>query len=233
MLILNRIRNAVAYLYRLHVQRDPFLWSVRRWFRDRGDETLRLDYPLDSNSLVIDVGGYQGDFAEAVSRRFNCHVVVFEPVPAFYSHCVNRFAGNPKITVVDCGLAAFDGSLPIHVADDASSFNRLIPCAQAEMVRIRKVDKALAELGIDKVDLMKINIEGGEYDLLRTLIDSAWIMRIRYLQIQFHNFVPDAAARRDELRSRLAATHDEMWNYEFVWESWSLRNSQVNADKST
>lgn len=221
--MLNRINNFARYLYRLHVERDPFLRAVRRWVRDKGDDTLRLDYPLDADSVVIDVGGYQGDFADAVNKRFGCRVVVFEPVPAFHSYCVERFAGNSKISIVDCGLGAFDGSLPIEVSDDASSFNRAIPSAQPELVKLRKADSMLAELGLDKIDLVKINIEGGEYDLLPLLIESGWINRIRHIQVQFHNFVPESASLRDAIRARLGETHREMWNYEFVWESWCLK----------
>lgn len=220
--LLNRIKSRAAYWYRLHVKRDPFLRTVQQWFRDKGDETLRLEYPLDSNSLVVDVGGYQGDFADAISKRFDCHIVIFEPVPEFYVHCVNRFAGNSKIKVINCGLGAFDGDLPLEVADDASSFNRSLPTARVVMGKMRKADSALGELGINRIDLMKINIEGGEYDLLEALIASDWIRRIQYLQVQFHNFVPEAEARREAIRAALSRTHKEMWNYDFVWESWSL-----------
>jgi len=220
--VLNRIGRHAWYLYRLHVKREPFLREARRWFRDKGDETLRLDYPLDAGSCVVDVGGFQGDFADAINRRFDCPVVIFEPVPAFFAHCAQRFVSNAKIRVVDCGLGAMDGSLPIEVAEDASSFNRSIPSAMVETVKLRRADAILTELGLDGIDLMKINIEGGEYDLLWALIESGWIARIRYLQVQFHNFVPDAAARRDAIRAKLGETHREMWNYEFVWESWCL-----------
>lgn len=222
MMMLKRIVNLVRHWYRLHVKRDPFLRAMHRWFRDEGDDTLRLDYPLGADSVVVDVGGYKGDFADAISKRFGCRIVVFEPVPAFHAHCVQRFAENARIRIIDCGLGASDGSLPIEVANDASSFNRLIPSAQSKMVKLRKVDSVLAELGIEKIDLMKINIEGGEYDLLSALIESGWIERIRYVQVQFHNFVPEAASRRDAIRARLGETHRETWSYEFVWESWCL-----------
>jgi len=31
------------------------------WFAVNGDQTLRLNYDLDANSLVFDLGGYKGD----------------------------------------------------------------------------------------------------------------------------------------------------------------------------
>ena len=44
--------------------------EVARWFKDKGDQTLRLDFPLlDSNSIVFDVGGYAGDFANKIHQK--------------------------------------------------------------------------------------------------------------------------------------------------------------------
>ena len=58
MILLKKIQNKMQYLYKRHIQRDPFLWEVSRWFRHNGDDTLRLDYPLTANSVVFDVGGF-------------------------------------------------------------------------------------------------------------------------------------------------------------------------------
>lgn len=59
---------------------NSFQREVRRWFRDKGDSTLRLDYPLDAESIVLDVGGYKGDFTALIHEKFNCRVFVFEPL---------------------------------------------------------------------------------------------------------------------------------------------------------
>lgn len=49
--------------------RDSFQREVRRWFRDKGDSTLRLDYPLNADSIVLDVGGYKGDFSALIHEK--------------------------------------------------------------------------------------------------------------------------------------------------------------------
>jgi FkbM family methyltransferase len=221
--MISRIARKAQHLFDLHVRRDSFLREADRWFRDRGDETLRLDYPLDSNSNVVDVGGYQGDFADAIYQRFGCNLVIFEPVSKFYSNCVQRFSGNDNITVINCGLGAIDTNLIIEVSEDASSLKRSLPSSIAESVKVRRAEAAFAEIGLEYIDVIKINIEGGEYDLLLALIESGWIKRVRYLQVQFHNFVPDAISLRNQIRTKLSETHEEMWNYEFIWESWCLR----------
>ncbi len=222
--MLNKFLSRARHAWRLYVVRDPLLLTVRKWFRDRGDETLRFDYPLDETSLVIDVGGYQGDFAAEIHRRYGCDVVIFEPVKAFHTQCLERFAGNPKIKCLNYGLGIEDANIPISVAGDASSHKREIGNEHSESIRIRKADSIFMELGIDAIDLVKINIEGGEYDMLPSLIEAGWIERVRYVQVQFHNFVPNAVKMRDGIRAQLHRTHEEMWNYEFVWESWKANH---------
>ncbi|PKO82915.1 MAG: FkbM family methyltransferase [Betaproteobacteria bacterium HGW-Betaproteobacteria-11] len=223
MKFLKEVGHALRYRYRLYIKRDPFVREVQRWFNDRGDQTLRLAYPLDSTSLVLDVGGYQGDFANQIHERYGCRVLVFEPVEEFYRQCKSRFSGNEKIEVFNYGLGATDALLPMEVCADGSRFSQTTAAVTARIARLRKIDEALPELGVDHIDLLKINIEGGEYDLLEAIIISGWIEKVRYLQVQFHNFVDRAEERRLALRAELAKTHTEMWNYEFVWESWRRR----------
>ena len=57
--------------------------SHARWIADRGTQGHRLDYPLGPDAIVLDVGGYDGRWAERVIERFSCVVHVFEPVPEF------------------------------------------------------------------------------------------------------------------------------------------------------
>lgn len=204
--------------------RNPFQREVRRWFRDKGDITLRLDYPLDAESIVLDVGGYKGDFTALIHEKFNCRVFIFEPVSVFYRICQERFADNAKITTLNYGLSDIDEVSQIHIAEDSSSFYKRNSKTSEEVAQLRNCATVFKDLGIEKVDLMKINIEGGEYNLVGKLIDSGLIEKIKYLQIQFHNFVENSEEKRQNLRSQLTKTHIEMWNYEFVWESWRLKS---------
>lgn len=203
---------------------NSFQREVRRWFRDKGDSTLRLDYPLDAESIVLDVGGYKGDFTALIHEKFNCRVFVFEPLSVFYHICKQRFTGNAKIIALNYGLSDADKISQIHIAEDSSSFYKRNSKTSEEIAQLRNCATVFKELGIEKVDLMKINIEGGEYNLVKKLIDSDLIEKIKYLQIQFHNFVENAEEKRQNLRSQLTRTHIEMWNYEFVWESWRLKS---------
>lgn len=221
---LSKIQNKLATLFRRYILREPFLIEVARWFRDKGDDTLRLNYLLTQESVIFDLGGYHGDFAAAINEKYGCKVYVFEPVPEFYQKCVNRFQGNQQIICLNYGLSSVDSWLDIGLAENASSFASPHVKGATQQVQVRSVVECIREFDINQIDLMKINIEGGEFDVVPAIIESGDISKVKYLQIQFHNFVDDATKKRLVIRTQLALTHMEMWNYEFVWESWKLAN---------
>lgn len=224
MMYTQKISRKLNTLYRRFILRDRFLMEASRWFMDRGDETLRLDYPLNQDSVVFDLGGYKGDFAYEISKKFGCKIFVFEPVLDFHEMCVDRFKGNKSITCMNYGLSSRSGHLDINLSENSSSFFSATGSEGGKQrVKIESIADCIRKLEIKRISLMKINIEGGEFDVLPELIASGDIARIDYLQIQFHNFVADAAKRRAEIRATLLETHKEMWNYDFVWESWERK----------
>lgn len=62
-----------------------------KWNADRGDDTLIIDYPLNENSQVIELGGYHGLWTKRISEKFNCNILTIEPIPEFYNNMVNDF----------------------------------------------------------------------------------------------------------------------------------------------
>ena len=199
-----------------------------RWFQDNGDQTRLLDHNLNENSIVFDVGGYTGEFASDVVNKFNCNVYVFEPVKKFYEQLVKNFLENDKVTPFNCGLAAEDSELYINIDEDNGENTSLLDRevtknGSSEKVLFKNIENFLAEHNIDQIDLISINIEGGEYELLKYLVGSPVIFKIKNIQVQFHNFIDNARTKRDILHIKLQNTHKLTYNYNFVWENWKLR----------
>ena len=194
----------------------------RQWYADRGDETLRLDYDLGPGSLVLDAGGYRGNFAADVFCRFGCRIEVFEPVGPFADGIEGRFAHNPLVAVHRFGLGGESRRDSILVDEGASSAI-LAPVgveAEREEIEIRDVVEVIDGLDRDEIDLLKVNIEGGEFELLERLLSAGRVSPIRHLQIQFHLGLPDAEPRRRAIQEGLSGTHRQTWNYPWIWESW-------------
>jgi hypothetical protein len=127
------------------------------------------------------------------------------------------------VQVFPCGLSKSNETTQLSIADNSSS----IFGKSENMVNIKLVDAAefLQQNNISRIDLMKINIEGGEYDFLEHLITTGEIIKIKNIQVQFHDFVPDAEQRMKAIQHNLEKTHELTYQYEFVWENWKLKSS--------
>lgn len=197
---------------------NPNNEALQAFFRADGNQTLRLNYPLTSDSVVFDLGGYKGEWARDIFCKHGCDLYVFEPVPAFYNAIVSYFSPNPKIKAYDFGLAARDENVSISVDEFSSS---IVKTGNEQIsIRLKSVMDFISENNIKHVDLIKINIEGAEYELLEALIEHNAIPMFTDIQVQFHDFIPDAKNRMDKIKTKLAETHYPTYQYEFVWENW-------------
>ena len=220
-----KLFQRVSWNYRLHVKKEAACVAYSKWVRDDGDRTLRLNYSLTPNSVVFDVGGYKGDFAEAIHDRYGCTVYVFEPARNFFEICKRRFAHNPRVKCFNFGLSDADGEFSLSEEDDGSSLVKKNTDATSEKVKTRSVVDVYHELRVVNVDLLKLNIEGGEYFVLPYLYEHNLVSNFNHIQVQFHSFIPNAVEMRDRIRIQLSETHSVTWEYPFVWESWSRNQS--------
>ena len=197
--------------------------NVRRWYADDGDRKMRLNYDLNENSVVLDLGGYEGQWASDIFSMYCCRVVVFEPVKEFAEAIQKRFARNPRIQVFPVGLAGRTRKERISLCKDGSSIFKA--SHRSQEIELLDVVEWLHDQDITAVDLMKVNIEGGEYELLDRLSETGMIRMIRNVQVQFHPIAQDSADRMAQIQQRLKETHEPTYQYLFVWENWSIKTA--------
>jgi FkbM family methyltransferase len=185
---------------------------------------LLLECPVNRNNVILDVGGFIGDWASQMRSRYGAVIHVFEPNPHLIEVLRKTFATDPGVTVHPFGLAGANGTLRMSLAGMGSSVysdsptNRTAP--EHRDVSLRDVTEIFDELSLTEVALLKVNIEGGEYDFLERLIASGLHKRCHYIRVQFHDWFPNARRLRKQIVTELARTHDVEWSYPFVWESW-------------
>lgn len=201
---------------------SEFQKEVNRWFKDNGDKSHRLNYDLNENSVVFDLGGYEGQWTSDIYSRYNCNIYVFEVLNEFYDIIKIRFARNQKIKVFPFGLANADKTEKISVMADKTSMFR--EGSNSKEIKLVEASGFIEKNSISKIDLMKINIEGGEFDLLSHLLDTGQAEKIVNIQVQFHDIIPNAEARMREIQQRLSKTHRLTYQYKFVWENWLLKS---------
>jgi hypothetical protein len=86
------------------------------------------------------------------------------------------------------------------------------------------ISEILSKNQINKIDLLKLNIEGGEYDIIDKLISLGWMINITDLQVQFHDFVEDSDMRLSKIRRNLESTHYLTYCCDYVWENCIIKH---------
>lgn len=209
--------------------------DLKRYFGDLWDaadatEKLYLTHDLKEYATVFDVGGCAGDWSSEIARRHpTANLYIFEPLSDFFTSTKRRFAMRPKARAFHFGLASRDDDLPLAKNGAASSLYQFPLSAEFEMCRFRDVAAAsmdvlrVQNVGDIWIDLMAINIEGGEYDLLRRMIAAGMMPQVREIMVQFHMLWPDCYDQWKAIRKEILLTHDVVWDFPFNWELYRRR----------
>lgn len=194
--------------------------EVQRWFLDKGDLTHNIIYDLNENSVVMDLGGYTGVWAQSMIEKYNPFIYILEPVPVFYDGMVSKFSNNNKVKLLNIGAGIEDKDSIIFINGDGTSSN--IKIGESINVKFNTIETILGKFELEKVDLVQINIEGDEYLLLENMLETGSINKFKNIQIQFHLGVENDIERRLNIQEGLSKNNFKIkFEYPFVWESWS------------
>jgi FkbM family methyltransferase len=173
-----------------------------------------------SDSIVFDVGTYKGDSVLAMRCRMEGMIHGFEPIHSFWTTATQRVAHLPNVHIHNVGLGAEDEAKTLHLQLDGTS--EFLTASSTERCIFRSFFNVWTALAIDRLDLLHMNVEGGEYAIFANLIQQGLLPKIRTVIVQFH--YPDRfSEERRAIQAELRKTHDCVYDYAFVWERWNLR----------
>jgi FkbM family methyltransferase len=153
----------------------------------------RDEYQVDalapgSLDTVIDLGGHIGSFAvraAPLARR----VLTFEPHPDNFKFLKQNTETYANVTARCMAVAGKRGTATLHVSDIPAAHSLYRPKAAQAIVGTAQVETItladiLLENQVDCCDLLKIDVEGAEYDILYGLPDDLW-PRIRRVAMEY------------------------------------------------
>lgn len=186
---------------------------------------MRYEYPeLTKDSVILDVGVFNGGFSWEMSNKYDCFIHGFEPVNEFFQRSSERLAGRPKIRLHNIALGNFmTPTAVVKVRGDSSGFFAE-SSPESQVCHTTTLQNFLLVTSIEKVDLIKLNIEGSEYDVLEHIINKSLQKRIANIQVQWHPIVKNYEARRDIVVSKLQETHSLTYHHPWCWENWKLNS---------
>ena len=229
-MIFKQLKKICHYMWRYYFPNEKSK-IVRKFRSTNGRQKLFEHDNINENSIVMEIGGYYGDFTAEIAARYNPYIYVFEPITAFFSIIEKRFEKNKKITLWKIGLNDFTALHEISINNDGSSLYKKRKKEETETIQIKDIVEWFDENDIKSVDLMQINIEGGEYSLLERLIESGYVCKIKHIQVQFHSqYHKNAEELMLKIQNKLSKTHNLDFQYKFIWENWILKNLNTRTN---
>jgi len=191
---------------------------MNAWELIDGDNTLLTHFDLNEESIVYDFGGYVGDWTEKISKKYNPFIRIYEPVKTFYEFYYDKFIGNDKIEFVN--KAIWSSFTEIYLGVNKSDSG--IYC-NGDIEKVETVDVVTEIERFKKIDLIKINIEGSEYEVLNKMLYAGCHKKVFNLLIQFHDYIDNCEDMIKDIHYKFEKTHELIFSFPYIWEHWRIK----------
>jgi FkbM family methyltransferase len=169
-------RNGI--MYSLDIS-DYQAWLI--YFMSEKDNSLELLKYLGDSRMIIDVGGNIGQTSLAISKNRSLSykdfkVIAFEPYPDTYVQFINNLQLNSDIrnvVVENMGVGEVESEVQMYQdcttnsGGNRISYNPSVHSPGNKTVKITTLDKYVASKGIERIDFIKVDVEGYEYAALK------------------------------------------------------------------
>lgn len=180
-----------------------------------------LDRCLDADSVYVDIGAWIGPTVLFAAQRCKT-VYCVEPDPLAYEHLL----GNLRINGIG-NVLPFHGALHstngrVQISNErgfGDSMTRVQAASSGDHATVLAMDLPhfIQWWGIERIDLLKMDVEGAEFDLVPSLV--AFLPRIKpQIHLSLHAPLFPQSERRDklaaivELAGHYACCYDERLN---------------------
>lgn len=181
------LKFGAGYILTIRANSDD-KWPVHEIFM-RDDYRLRQLKP--NLKHIVDLGAYTGDFAiQAARLNPNAKIVSLEPSSENYRYLVNNIKQNDlkkRIKTLKYACAPINGQLNFYLSINRGGHSLVGKNAEYRVkVKSLTLMDVLKRAKFKNCDLLKIDIEGGEYDLLYKLSPSKF-KKFKFISMEYHN----------------------------------------------
>lgn len=154
---------------------------------------------LNRDSIVYSFGiGQDISFDISIIEKYGCTVHGFDPTPRVIEWLKTQNVSD-KFKFYPIGLSNQDGTLTFYTPEHENHISHTItasPVSKAIEVPCQKIKTIAASLRHDHIDLLKMDIEGFEYDVLDNLLSDT--IRPKQLLVEFHHIFPEIGNKPTE-----------------------------------
>jgi FkbM family methyltransferase len=157
---------------------------------------------LLADTIVYSIGvGEDISFELELIRQFGVHVYAFDPTPRSVGWLKSQLLPE-RFNFHPYGLADYDGNCTFHPpANPFYVSHTMLPRRGVETAAIElpvyRLSTIMRSLKHDRVDVLKMDIEGAEYRVLKDILDSG--IRPSQLLVEFHHRWPEIGIEKTRL----------------------------------
>ena len=219
-----KFKNCGYEILRLGTTWQGLVYCKMRKIEDKPFMTLKefsqgLGYP---RKVLIDCGAWAGDsvniFRAAIPNISEYEIVMFEPNPELFK----LFNGNPKYNncrKIEAAVSNKSGiqklwgcvsngwSLGSTLEKSKADWDGIGETDYLEVPTVNLSEFIMENFFVDDYILLKLDIEGSEYDVLENLLESGAIAYIKKLYCEFHDrwMSPEFMKKKTNLIEKLVA----------------------------
>ena len=159
---------------------------------------------LHERSAVISAGvGQDVSFELALIRRFGCRVILLDPSPTGLATMALPHNQHPKLCFLPYALVGCDRKIIFHPPEnhEEGSFSSVVGTKIGPTVDGFSLGTVMKKHGIGHIDLLKIDIEGSEYEVMDSILRHK--TRIPQICVEYHNKVLPGIQTSSTARSLL------------------------------
>jgi FkbM family methyltransferase len=154
------------------------------------DETSLIKGVLRPGMTVVDVGANVGYYS-LMAARSGARAFAFEPSPYAAGRLRETVRANAleQVEVLEAALGDEEGSAPIFISNDATKTSPSMVAndeTSPKQIPVTTLDRFLGERNIDRVDLLKIDVEGFEPNVIRGAAAALAAGRVRNILCEFN-----------------------------------------------
>lgn len=180
---------------------------------------------LTSSSNVLSAGaGNDISFELALVARYGCRVVLLDPSPTGLATVKREKSLPSNLVFAPVGLAGTDGLLAFQRPIDAkegSYLGSIDSGPETECLPCKTLSTLMRELEWTHIDLLKIDIEGFEFEVLEEILGGH--IDVRQICVEFHHGAQFGRRRNETARMILSLkrsgydlVHRVFWDHTFV-----------------
>jgi FkbM family methyltransferase len=135
---------------------------------------LRLKESRQGLRIVFDVGANIGSYVQKALRILGDESLIyaFEPSARAFSRLEQSYGEQQNVRLVAAGIGSQPGTATLWAADPGSVLgsiyaNPIYENLPGEEIKVLTLDGYCEDHGIERIDLLKLDLEGGEFDALK------------------------------------------------------------------